>query len=326
MEFRRLLRPLPLFLIALFVAVAVADLFQKLVEEPPPPPEVMGTAVPRFEALEPVIDFRLDREDPAVEVGPIPELGQGHWSIPGRSGVWAKGTAAELTLDLVAGGHRVLILECLPKSGKRAVRALRLKVNGVDCGEIALVRGWKRYRLMLPDGVVRAGPNRIAFGFPDRDGSKRVRRALLIRGLGLFLAGTVGVESLDTTRPVSLDLDAEKFTLRRSGTLEMPLVLEDRTDSLQMRYRFASDEGSAEVVVERSPAGNTGATLRRSLSADDQAAGRIRVPLHGRRGEFVLRIRADLATLDNRLQIWSLRLVEEGDPTRRPRAANPPPS
>ena len=80
MEYSRLLRPLPLILIFLFVAVAVADLVQKLTEEPPPPPEIAGAAIPRFVAMEPVIDFRADGGDPVIEFLPIPELVQGQWS------------------------------------------------------------------------------------------------------------------------------------------------------------------------------------------------------------------------------------------------------
>ncbi|MCJ7754448.1 MAG: hypothetical protein MUP13_07765, partial [Thermoanaerobaculales bacterium] len=144
MEYRRLLRPLPLILIFLFVAVAVADLIQKLTEEPPPPPEIAGTAIPRFEVLEPVIDFRANGGEPTVEILPIPEVEKGQWSAPKTQGIWAKGAAADFQLELAAGGHRVLILECLPASGKNPVRIFQLTINGVDCGSIELAAEWKR--------------------------------------------------------------------------------------------------------------------------------------------------------------------------------------
>ena len=53
MEFRRLLRPLPLILIFLFVAVAVGDLVQKLTEEPPlpPPPVIRSKGEPVKEVI-----------------------------------------------------------------------------------------------------------------------------------------------------------------------------------------------------------------------------------------------------------------------------------
>jgi hypothetical protein len=328
MDIRRLLHPLPLFLVFLFVAVAVGDLVQKLTEEPPPPPELVGFAIPRFEALEPVIDFRPDLGDLPVEIRPVPELTQGQWSDPRRSGVWARGPAAEFMIDLAAGGHRVLILDCMPTSGKRSARAVHLAMNGIDCGGVALEPGWMKYRFALPAGATRAGPNRLAFSFPDPGEAKRKPRQLLVRRLGLFLEDDFDVDILDDVRPVSFDFDAGRVTIRRSGALEIPLVLEDRTDALQMRYRFSSGVGRADVEVALSQPGDTDTddAVKTSVSADQQAAGRIRIPLHGRRGAYVLRIRADLATPDGRLLISSLRLVEEGDPTRRPGAANPPPS
>jgi hypothetical protein len=325
MDFHRLLRPLPLFLILLFVAVAIADLVQNLTEEPPPSPELVGSAMPRFEALEPVIDLRPDDGDHAVELLPIPELVQGQWSSPRSSGVWARGPAAELAVDLSSGGHRVLILEAMPTSGKKPARAVHLDVNGMGCGRVTLEPGWRKYRFDLPEGVTRPGPNRLSFSFSESGQMKRKRRELLVRRFGFFLADDVGVSVLDAARPVSFDFDADRLTIRRSGTFEMPLVLEDRTDALQMRFRFSSGIGRADVEVVQSQSGGRGSddAVRSSVSADEKASGRIRLSLHGRRGAYVLRIRANLVAPDDRLQISSLQLVEEGDPTRRPRA-NPP--
>ena len=125
---------------------------------------------------------------------------------------------------------------------------------------------------------------------------------------------------------MGLGLDAERVARRRSGTLEIPLDLDDRTDALHLRYHFWSGVGRAEVAVVQESEGGVGidASMRASVSANQKTSGRIRIPLHGRRGGFVLRIRADLDSLDARLLISSLRLVEEGDPTRRPWAANSP--
>jgi len=326
MEYRRLLRPLPLILIFLFVAVAVADLVQKLTEEPPPPPEIAGAANTRFDAFEPVIDFRANRGDAAVEILPIPEFERGQWSDPKSQGAWAKGAAATFRLDLAAGGHRVLILECRPASGKNPVQKLHLTINGIDCGSIELKPEWKRYRLVLPKAVVRPGSNRVGLLFPDRNPAARPRRALLIRKLGWFLDKNVDVEVLNGARPVSLDLDAERVNIRRSGILEIPVVLDDRTDALQMRFRFSSGAGRADVVMEQSQDGIIDDAMRAAMRPTDKNSGRIRIPLHGRRGPFVIRIRADLEPFGSQLLISSLRLVEEGDPTRRPWAASPPPN
>jgi len=327
MDYRRLLRPLPLALIFLFVAVAIADLVQTLTEEPPPPPEIQGSTSPRFRAGEPVIDFRPGGEDPELEMLPVPELARGRWSVPKSQGIWAKGAAADFQLDFETGGYRMVILECRPASGKGRVRGLRLTVNGIDCGAVDIVSEWMRYRLIVPEGAIRPGANHVVFTFPDRDQTERPGRSLLIRKLGWFFDDTAGVEVLDDARSVSLDLDAGRVTIRRSGTLEIPIVLDDRSDALQMRYRFPSGAGRADVVVEQSEDEGVGhdKAMKTAMTADDRSVGRIRIPLHGRRGAYVVRIRADLGTPDSQLLITSLRLVEEGDPSRRPRAANPSP-
>ena len=320
----RLLRPLPLVLIFLFAAVAVGDLVQMMIEEPPSPPEIAGTTIAHFDALEPVIDFRSDGGDAAVEIGPIPELARDQWSVPKPHGVWARGATAEFRLELATDGYREVILECQPARGKRAVGALRVNVNGFDLGGVDLVPGWHRYRVGFPDGTVHRGSNRVVLEFPDRDPTERPRRALLIRKIGWFLDDNVDVDVLDGDRPVSLDLEAERVRIRRSGVLEIPIVLDDRTDALQMRYRFRSGSGRVEVVVEQSEDGGVGQdrTMRATTSGDKKSAGRIRVPLHGRRGAFVVCIRADLGQTGSQLLISSLRLVEEGDPTSRPWTAN----
>ncbi len=93
-----------------------------------------------------------------------------------------------------------------------------------------------------------------------------------------------------------------------------------------MRYRFPTGSGRADVVVEQSEDGSLDDTMRAAMRSDERISGRIRIPLHGRRGPFVIRIRADLEPPGSHLLISSLRLVEEGDPTRRPWAANPPPN
>lgn len=318
MEYRRLFRPLPLILIFIFVSVAVVDLVQKLLEDPPPPPEIVGSGIPRFEALEPVIDFRATDGEPDIDLLPIPEITEGHWSAAKPHGIWAKGPEAEFRLEFATGGHRVLVLECLPAKGKKRVRKLDLTINGVDCGSIELESKWQRYRLVLPSGVVRPGSNRVDLRFPERNPAARPRRALLIRRLGWFLDTVVDVEALDGPRPVSLDLDAERVNIRRSGILEIPVVLDDRTDALHMRYRFPTGAGRAGLVVEQSKDGSLDNALRAAMRPGEGSPGRIRIPLHGRRGPFVIRIRTDLEPPGSHLLISSLRLVEEGDPTRRP--------
>jgi hypothetical protein len=325
-QFRRLFHPLPLVLTILLVAVAVADLVRSLTEEPPPPPEIVGTDTVHFVAFEPVIDLRPDRQDLSIEIRPKPEFAGARWSVRGPFGLWAKGADAEFSIDLTTGGHRALVIECAPAAGKRVARRARLTVNGIDCGETAIEPGWQRCRWPLPEGAVRSGRNTFGFVFPDRQDARRVRRTLAIRKLGLFFDREIEANSLSAPVPVTVDFDSERVSMRRGGVLEIPVVLEDRTDALQLRYRFDGG-GRATVEVEQHEAGLVGVdeAMRQSFNAADEPTGRIRIPLHGRRGSYRLRIRADLPAADDRLLISSLRLVEEGDPTRRPWAASRPP-
>jgi hypothetical protein len=324
MDPRDLLKPLPLVLIVLFLALAIGDLVQTLTEEPPPQEDV-EPAVLRFQPEEPILDFRATDGPPVIEVLPVPEFEPKRWSVPTPRGVWAKGRSAELTLDLVVGGYRGLILDCLPGSGKRPVRSVRLTVNQVDCGEVVLHPGWGTYRIELPQRAFRLGENRLVFSFKDRDDARKTRRALLVRALALVLDDDSRGEVPAKSRPIFLDSEAEKIALSVAGTLEIPLRLDDRTDALRMRYRFSSNLGRAEVAVVQMREGDTGAhdAVKASVSADGKLSGSLRIPLHGRRGVYVLRIRATPGEPGSRLLISSLRLTEEGDPTGRPWSANP---
>ncbi|MEJ2582400.1 MAG: hypothetical protein P8127_12335 [Acidobacteriota bacterium] len=324
MDLRQLCRPLPLILIALFFGVAIVDLVHSFREEPLPPPQLGEPGDARFTAEEPVIDFRPDRSDPSVELLPAPVLEEGNWTQSEKRGVWAKGESAEIELDLHSGGYRALVLECLPARGRRPVRSVQLNVNGTDCGTLDTGTGWQRLRFELPEETVQPGSNRFALTFPDRAGVPRKRRALLVRKLGLFLEHEAGTSAFDNIRQVLVDLETWLAAIMRSGILEIPVSLEERTDALRMRFRFRSGAGRAEVSVSRHTEG--GARIvdapRRTMDAAQGVSGRIRIPLHGRRGLYVVRVRAHLEGADASLVISSLQLVEEGDPTRRPVGAS----
>ncbi len=123
---------------------------------------------------------------------------------------------------------------------------------------------------------------------------------------------------------MSVDPVKETVYFRATGSLEIPFTLDDRVDALQFRYLFSSENDRADIVVARPQGVGAGhdAEIRRLLSAAARTKGRVRIPLHGRRGEFVLRISAILEHRPARLNITALRLIKEGDPTRRPRADN----
>ena len=170
----------------------------------------------------------------------------------------------------------------------------------------------------------------MAFEFPDRAEAGVRRRALLIRRFGLFFDPATGGEALDTPKPLIVDAAARRVAIRRSGLFELPMILDDRTDALKMRFRFSSNAGRAELVVARRGDGDDGTDeiVRVALDAAREPSGRARIPLHGRRGEFLFRVDAEVGSSDDALLITSLRLVEEGDPNPngRPPVRSPSPS
>jgi len=213
----------------------------------------------------------------------------------------------------------------MPGGGKRPVRSVRVLVNQVDCGEIILRQGWGSYSIPVPDAVLRSGRNRFVFRFKDRADARKIRRALLIRRLALLFDPHSSDERIEHSRPISFDREGEKISFGVAGTLEIPLRLDDRTDALRLRYRFSSVLGRADVAVMQLREGEVGArdAVAASMSAEKELSGRLRVPLHGRRGAYVLRIRAMPGEPHSRFLIWSLRLTEEGDPTGRRWSVNP---
>jgi len=323
-DLRPLLRPLPLFLVFLFVAVAIVDLVHSLRETPEQPPALLRQGIVLFNELNPVIDFRQQPPDPEVVYRPEPELIGRKWSQPEPRGVWATKDGATLKLDVAVGGHRVMILDCLPAGGKRPIRRLAVKVNGRRFGTVNLAKGWGRYGVVLPKNAIRPGSNRFVFEFPDANRARTRRRYLLVRRLGFFLDENVGDDAVLRRNPVSVDMAAGAVSFFASGTLEVPFTVDARIDALKLRYRFIQEGGRAEVVVGRPQGSGVGrdADFHRSVSADQQGGGRIRIPLHGRRGGFVFKIRVDLNPQPARLNLTSLDLVKENR-SIRPRHETP---
>jgi hypothetical protein len=310
---RSLVRPLPLFLVFVFAAVAVVDLVQTLREEALPPPVVLRPGAVEFEAWEPVIDLRGTGGGVAdIKYLPVPELVGDMWSEADGSGAWILGDGAELVLDLARGGQRFVVFEGRPASGKRPVRAVGLSVNGVDCGTASLSPGWQRWRLAVPDGALRAGPNVMVFHIPDRASVGRPRRALQLRQLELRLeAAAVASASLEV--PLTIDFEKQRLAMLQGGVFEARFTVDERVDALRMKYRFRSPDGSVDMTVARPQGGGIGrdAEIRHVLSPSAEGVERVRVPLHGRRGEFVFRLSAVPWSSPATIDIRSVELVTE---------------
>jgi len=302
MDLRAALRPLPLVLILLFVAVAVVDIVQTIRSTPEPPPSLLGHGTIKILELEPVVDLRPGRTNSASGYVAAVSLVGEQWSEPETRGVWMTGDGATLDLAVADGGQRVMILDCTTARGRRRVATVGLEINAMDCGTVELEEGWRRY-------------------LSGRTATETDRQRLLLRRVGLFFDADVDARAIERRPAVVVDPVAETVVFRASGSLEVPFTLDDLVDALQFRYRFTSENDHADIVVARPQGAGAGrdAEFRRSLSAQTRKSGRVRIPLHGRRGAFVFRISADLDHRPARLDITALRLIKEGDPTRRPR-------
>ncbi len=312
MGLRQLLRPLPLLIASVFVAVAVVDLVQTLREEEPPPPVVLRPGAIRFEPWEPVIDLRGGSRKTGFELLPVPVPIGPLWSTVGPSGVWLLGDGGEIGLDLLRGGQRVMIFEGRPAAGKRPVRSVGVSVNGVDCGASDLRRGWQRWRMRVPEGALRAGANQIVFRVPDREPVRTPRRALQLRRIELRLEeGSDG--GRPSPDPVRVDFERQRLVLDAPGVFEARFTVDDRVDAFRMRYRFPSPGGSGEMTVSRPQGGGIGrdAPARSALVSSAEGVERIRVPMHGRRGEFVFRLQVEPWAGQSRFEIRELELVTE---------------
>ena len=124
----------------------------------------------------------------------------------------------------------------------------------------------------------------------------------------------IDLPALGGRQPAEKDVDGVGLTVRRSGRLTVPFNVDDRIDALTLRYRFVGGGGRGEAVVARPEGGGPGrdAPLRKVLEVDQKRRTRVRVPLHGLVGGFVLTLVVDLDQDSSRLVIDDLRLVAEG--------------
>lgn len=312
MQLRPYFRPLPFVVVLSFAAVAVVDLIHTLRDEAPSAPVLLRRGMVEFEPAEPIIDLRSGRADPTLRVAPEPVFAGALWSEPGPRGRWILGDGAELELTLARGGHRTMRIEARPAAGKRPVRSVGVTVNAVDCGTASLDEGWQWISVKLPEGALRSGSNVMAFSLPDRPAELRSRRALEVRRIALALGENVEPKVTGSS-PVTIDFARQAAVISSPGLLVAGFTIDDRVDALRMHYRFNAPGGGAEVTVSRPGGGGIGrdAPVRRVLAPEHDRIERLRIPLHGRRGEFVFRLRVEPRAGRNRLDIRSLELVSE---------------
>lgn len=301
----RFLRPLPLSVAILFLAVAAVDVIHNLVQEPPPMPRLLESNTVRFVMTEPLLDLRAAEEPLDVEVQPGGEF-DSSWSRPGRGGRWIEDSAASLRIDLARGGHRGLIIEARAPNRATSARRIAVRVNGTPCGDLEFGPRWERLVVAVPEGLTMAGENEIVLERADGPDGRPRGRALLVRRLALVLE-TADAAPLQLARsPVAIGGKGDRIILATSGALELVFHMDERIDALTLRYRFTSRESRARVVVRRPDGVGAGydSPARRRLDAAEEGSGRVRIPMHGRRGEFLLRVVVEPGRYPQRLDLW----------------------
>jgi hypothetical protein len=206
-----------------------------------------------------------------------------------------------------------------------APQTVAISVNGLRCGAVEFGPEWSWRTMPIPPGVDAGSATALGLEVTTRPQAAVQRRRLLVRRVGLFHDQDVRSAALRGLSSVTLDEASDRLSLGTSGAVEIGFQMDERVDALKLRYRFTSAEGSAEVVVRRPEGGGAGrdAPDRRQLVAADGRTGRLRVPLHGRRGAFVFRVEVDPGPPPARLDLLGVQLVSEqrssGQADPRPR-------
>ncbi len=311
MDPRQLLRPLPLSVAAVLVLVAAADAVRSLSTPPDELPVLLEQATVEFRASQPVVDFR--RPDAGGSVVELPQLQAGGWSEPEPQGTWIIAERAAFHTELPVAAVAAFGIECRSARGPGGVATLSLSINGAPCGELRVAREWSTASAEIPPGVLVAGRNRVEISLPERALDSRRLPAVLVRRIGFFNDAAEARERRRLQVPATLDREREAVVLRGSGTLHLEFEMHEMVDALIVGHRFQSARGGCEVKVEQLVDGRAGGgpSVRRLVSAREQPRGRLRIPLHGRRGRFLVTIRADLGSPPSRLVLSPLRLVNE---------------
>ncbi len=312
MNVRPFLRPLPLIVMLLFAAVAGVDLMHSLRQEPPPLPRLLRPEAVRFVMREPVLDLREAGDGNRPDVVPAVHY-EASWSSPVRGGRWLLGGLAELVMEGAGSGYRTVAVEARAAARMPGPQQVAVSVNGRRCGVMEFGHEWRWRALTIPDGVIASGDTTVVLELGEQPQAAVQRRRLLVRRLGFFRDREIETSTLSGLAPAMLDVQSDRLSLGTSGVFEVGFQMDGRVDALKLRYRFSSAQGSAEVVVRRPEGGGAGrdAPDRSRLVAADGRTGRIRFPLHGRRGEFVFRVEVDPGPPPARLDLLGVQLVSE---------------
>lgn len=82
-----------------------------------------------------------------------------------------RGRTSAFPPHLPAGAQAVLVFAGRPDLRERRCLSARVRVNDVELPRFVPFVGWREYRLPVPPGVLRAGPNEVRFEITDAAGA-----------------------------------------------------------------------------------------------------------------------------------------------------------
>lgn len=306
-------------LIVLALALPVVDDLYEIVDGRsgggiPPELNLLEHAQLSFETRDWQIDLWTRPARPDVMVtSPVYHLGQG-WSQPGEKGVWSSGHDASLEVRLPEGGQRSLFLQCRPNKRGQRLPFLEVTVNGVDCGAVELERKLTVYRIDVPEGVLRPGPNELAISLrKGRQGNRSaIGRTLLMRRLVFAESCGADFDEIVSRRPIKLNREAGKVSIKSPGRLLLIFDVPAPASSLVFRYRFLKPvaDASCRVVVGRwyDDRGALDIIGTEDLSISRSRKGRFRENFGNHTGPSVVRFTADGGAAEAEFEIRDLRL------------------
>ncbi|MCK5377054.1 MAG: sulfatase [Acidobacteria bacterium] len=240
-------------------------------------------------------------------------LGTG-WTRPMRDGARAWGPGSDLTffLERTDWAQLIVTARAVPLTDFEYKRAMQVSVNGRSLGVVEISSEWTTIAIEIPPDTLEAGPNRFSFSFPGHGPQeatatmKRRARPVAASISEVALARSLGADGspagprsfLDTSSdeippPTQVfDRKSGQLVIRRSGTLVLPVELEDDAQSLMIEVGlpWGLDRRRSRLALRLENL-SSGAVQTLRLPFDEKASvfawGRLRweIPLDGFAGD-----------------------------------------
>ncbi len=306
---------LPALLVLPFVVTGLIDVYRTAAIRPPDDVALLGSNAPyEFEATALVADLR---SDPQLEDGEVKgarvELGPG-WGEISPQGRWTGGHRFEVGMSLGAGGQTALYLEGRVDRNHDRGSRLVVWIGGHEAGTIDLSRSMSQRLLVVPEGLIRAGDNRLEFLLVDPSGGAGdLGRTALIRRLAVAADNSGGFPAPQPEVAVRSDPDRGALVVLAEGRLTLPFEVPVSGSELEFRYTFRDPEPGARcrVVVGRrySGPGRFDVVREEILDAGDRGSGGFRQVLQDRGEPSALVIHVNAAAAHGGFALRNPRIV-----------------